>query len=141
MVRHAAVFGNQFRENVCVCCSVLQCAFQCVAVFGSLSWSPFEDKRLSEEVCVCVAVWCCCSVVHCVAVCCCVLRCVLQSPFENARESEEACVCIVLQCVAVCCSVLHCVAVCCSVLQYVAVCVAVTIWAEDRIKGGVGRGI
>jgi len=49
--------------------------------------------------------------------------------------------CSVLQCVAVCCSVLQCVAVCCSALQCVAVCVAVTIRAEKRIGGSVGRGI
>ena len=85
---------------VAVCCSVLPCVSQCVAV---LRW--------------CVRIRGCACVLQCVAVCCRVCRSVLKfragaSVYAGAR---------------VCCSVLQCVAVCCRVCRWSFVRVLMTL--------------
>ena len=105
-------------ERVAMCCSVLQCVLQSVAVsIHTYKRCVLQCVALCYSLLQCASVYCfvlqrvvvCCSILQSNAVCCSVLQCV-------------AVCCSVLQCTAVCCSVLQCVAVCCSVLQCVAVC-------------------
>ena len=100
------------REQLALCCSVLQCVAVCCSVLqcgmsACLSAGACLQRRSCSTSCLlCVAVCCSvvavrCSVLQCVAVCCSVLQC-------------GTVYCNVLQCVAACCSVLQCAAVCCS---------------------------